>query len=66
VLWGEADGLVPPAHGRAYAEGLPGARARAYPGAGHSLHIERGAEIADEILEFLAESPAELSASLAR
>ncbi len=55
VLWGEQDGLVPPSHGRAYAEGLPGARAKPFPDAGHSLHLERPAEAADEIIAFLAE-----------
>jgi pimeloyl-ACP methyl ester carboxylesterase len=59
VLWGEEDGLVPPSHGRAYAEGLSGARARSFPGAGHSLHIERGREVADEILAFLHDASTE-------
>lgn len=54
VLWGDADGLVPPVHGQAYAEGLPRAEAHSYPGAGHSVHIERGTEVADDILAFLA------------
>ena len=58
VMWGEADGLVPPSHGKAYAEGLPNARARSFPGAGHSVHIERGREVADEILAFLDGAPA--------
>ncbi len=55
VLWGEQDGLVPPSHGRAYAEGLSGARLRTYPGAGHSVHVERGEELAADVLAFLAE-----------
>jgi pimeloyl-ACP methyl ester carboxylesterase len=53
VLWGERDGLVPTAHARAYAEALPDARLSIAAGAGHSLHLERPAESALTVLEFL-------------
>ena len=40
VVWGEQDQLVPPAHGRAYSEGLPVARFEMIPSAGHYPYLE--------------------------
>jgi pimeloyl-ACP methyl ester carboxylesterase len=41
VVWGEQDRLVPPAHGEAYASGIPGARLELIPECGHLPHLER-------------------------
>lgn len=53
VLWGEADGIVTPAYGRAYADLIPGARFQAIARAGHSPHLEQPAAFVDAILGFL-------------
>jgi pimeloyl-ACP methyl ester carboxylesterase len=54
VLWGERDALVPPAHGRAYAQGLGNASLRRISGAGHSVHLERPTDLAREVVGFLS------------
>lgn len=41
VLWGEADGIVSPDYGRAYAGLIPGAEFRSIAGAGHYPQIEQ-------------------------
>lgn len=53
VVWGELDRLVPLAHGRAYADGLPDSRLEVLP-VGHSVHLERPSETADLMTSFLA------------
>jgi len=53
VLWGEADGIVAPAYGRAYAALIPGARFATIPGAGHHPEIEQPRVFADAVLDFL-------------
>lgn len=40
VLWGESDGIVRPAYGRAYAEAIPGAEFHLIPAAGHLPQLE--------------------------
>ena len=55
VLWGEADGIVTPAYGRAYAAGIPGARFETIAGAGHHPHIERPEAFVDRLAAFLEE-----------
>jgi pimeloyl-ACP methyl ester carboxylesterase len=54
VAWGESDGVVEPAYGRAYASLIPGARFVLIDGAGHHPELERPDVLADRILEFLA------------
>lgn len=54
VIWGEMDGLVPVAHGRAYAEKLPGGGPlELIAGAGHAAHVEAPRRVCDMISEFL-------------
>ena len=52
VLWGSADGWVPPAYGRRYAELIPGAQFRLIEGAGHYPHLEQPGAFADAVLSF--------------
>jgi pimeloyl-ACP methyl ester carboxylesterase len=55
VLWGEADHMVPLAHGEAYAQGLPACRGlHKIAGAGHALVLEKPDAAADRVLGFLA------------
>jgi pimeloyl-ACP methyl ester carboxylesterase len=53
VLWGESDGVVKPAYGRAYASLIPGARFDLIEGAGHHPEVERPEAVADRVLAFL-------------
>lgn len=41
VVWGENDGIVTPAYGKAYAAMIPGARFATIPKAGHYPHLEQ-------------------------
>lgn len=41
VLWGEGDRLLPVAQAQAWAEAMPHAQVRTYPGAGHLIFHER-------------------------
>jgi pimeloyl-ACP methyl ester carboxylesterase len=50
LLWGEGDRLIPVAHAKVWAEAMPHATLRTYPGAGHLLFHER-----PETLELLTE-----------
>jgi pimeloyl-ACP methyl ester carboxylesterase len=49
VVWGEKDGMVPVAHGEAYAARLPGAGATLHRvmGAGHAVHLEQPEAVGD-------------------
>jgi pimeloyl-ACP methyl ester carboxylesterase len=53
VLWGDRDGVIPFAQGRAFAASLEGASFRCFPGSGHYLHNERPEEFARVVREFL-------------
>jgi pimeloyl-ACP methyl ester carboxylesterase len=55
VLWGESDGIVTPAYGRAYAERIPGARFELIPNAGHAPQIEAPAAFVNQVARFLDE-----------
>jgi pimeloyl-ACP methyl ester carboxylesterase len=52
VVWGAADRMIPPAHGRAYAAAIPGARLRLITEAGHLPQLETPAELLEIITEF--------------
>ncbi len=56
VLWGEADRVVTPDYGRAFAAAIPGARFDALRGAGHFPHLEQPAAFARAILDFVEET----------
>jgi pimeloyl-ACP methyl ester carboxylesterase len=58
VLWGEADRIVAPEYGRAYAAALPDARFAVIERAGHFPHLEQPNAVAHHILDFLSETPA--------
>jgi pimeloyl-ACP methyl ester carboxylesterase len=55
VLWGEADGIVSPAYGRAYTDLIPGARFECIPEAGHHPELEQPQAFATRVLDFLAQ-----------
>jgi pimeloyl-ACP methyl ester carboxylesterase len=54
VVWGERDRLVPAAHARAYAEGLPDARLVLIPDAAHYPYVEAPERFAQAVRQFLA------------
>ena len=53
VLWGESDGIVRPAYGRAYASLIPGSQYSLIGEAGHHPEFERPETLAGRILEFV-------------
>jgi pimeloyl-ACP methyl ester carboxylesterase/quercetin dioxygenase-like cupin family protein len=59
VVWGAADRMVPPEHGRAYAEAIPGAQFRLITDAGHLPQLETPAELLAVVREFGGQSLAE-------
>jgi len=56
VLWGDADGIVAPAHGERLAAALPDARFATIAGAGHYPQIEQPQAVADAIEGFAQEN----------
>lgn len=56
VVWGEADGIVPPAVGEALVKAIPGARRAVIPGAGHQPHWESPQAFDAAVLPFLEET----------
>jgi 3-oxoadipate enol-lactonase len=55
VMVGEHDSIAPPAHARAMAAAIPGARLAEIPGAGHVANIEAGQAFNAVLLQFLAD-----------
>ncbi|MGE0627803.1 MAG: alpha/beta fold hydrolase [Hyphomicrobiaceae bacterium] len=54
VVWGGSDGMVPPAHGKVYAERLGGASQLCIvENAGHAVHVERASEVLAAVTAFL-------------
>ena len=53
VLWGAQDRFVPPAHARAYGDGLSGATVELIAGAGHAAQLERPDVVAGKIATFM-------------
>ena len=53
VMWGDSDGVVKPAYGRALSAAIKGARFRLIERCGHYPHIERPDVFAAEVLAFL-------------
>jgi pimeloyl-ACP methyl ester carboxylesterase len=58
VVWPAEDRLVPIAHGRRYAELIPGATLSVVKDCGHAMYFERPEEFADIVADFLATVPA--------
>jgi pimeloyl-ACP methyl ester carboxylesterase len=54
VAWGERDRTIPPAHGLAAHEALPGSRHVTIPGAAHFPHLEAPEALAAALLDFIA------------
>jgi pimeloyl-ACP methyl ester carboxylesterase len=54
LLWGENDGIVTPAYGKAYAELIPGATFKSVANAGHYPHLEQPQVFMQHLNEFLA------------
>jgi pimeloyl-ACP methyl ester carboxylesterase len=52
VVWGAADGIVPAAHGRAYAAAIPRAQFRLITHAGHLPQLETPAELMAAVWDF--------------
>jgi pimeloyl-ACP methyl ester carboxylesterase/mannose-6-phosphate isomerase-like protein (cupin superfamily) len=52
VVWGAADRMIPVEHGRAYADGIPGARLRVLTHAGHLPQLETPDELLASVREF--------------
>ena len=52
VIWGESDRLVPPAHGKAYQEGIAGAKLVILEKCGHAPPFEKPEETAKILAEF--------------
>lgn len=57
ILWGEADKIVRPDYGRAYAASIPGARFETVPRAGHFPHLEAPDDFAGRVLKFMEAAP---------
>jgi len=53
-IWGENDGIVTPAYGRAFADHVPGATFTTIAEAGHYPHIEQPVEFVRHLRSFLA------------
>jgi pimeloyl-ACP methyl ester carboxylesterase len=53
LIWGENDGIVAPAYGKAYADLIPGAMFKTVPNAGHYPHLEQPQIFMKHLSEFL-------------
>jgi pimeloyl-ACP methyl ester carboxylesterase len=61
IVWGAADPIIPVEHARVAHEAMPGSRLELFEGAGHFPQLERPAEFARLLTEFIAATePAEL------
>lgn len=54
LIWGDADSIIPVAHGLAAHEALPGSRLEIIPGVGHFPHVECPDPVVEMIDEFIA------------
>ena len=53
IVWGASDGLCPPEYGPEFQAAIPGAQLAIVPEAGHMLTLERPAELARLIEQFV-------------
>jgi pimeloyl-ACP methyl ester carboxylesterase len=67
LIWGDADPIIPVAHGRAAEQAMPGSRLEVLEGVGHFPQLERPFEFARILADFVAETePAELDTTTIR
>jgi pimeloyl-ACP methyl ester carboxylesterase len=52
IIWGESDRLVPPAHGKAYQEGITGSKLVILEKCGHAPPFEKPQETAKLLSDF--------------
>ncbi|MNX74777.1 2-hydroxy-6-oxo-6-phenylhexa-2,4-dienoate hydrolase [compost metagenome] len=57
VVWGEEDRVIPPPYAEAFQRGIPGARLRWIPEAGHVPMLERPGAVNEAIADFLETLP---------
>jgi pimeloyl-ACP methyl ester carboxylesterase len=63
IVWGERDSIIPPRHGRAAHEAMPGSRLEIFPDAGHLPHHQDPERFARLLVDFCASTePARLTA----
>jgi pimeloyl-ACP methyl ester carboxylesterase len=53
IVWGSRDPIIPPQHGRAAHEAMPGSRFEILDGLGHFPHLERPLEFSRLLTDFL-------------
>jgi pimeloyl-ACP methyl ester carboxylesterase len=53
IVWGSRDPIIPPQHGRAAHEAMPGSRFELLDGLGHFPHLERPLEFSRLLTDFL-------------
>jgi pimeloyl-ACP methyl ester carboxylesterase len=53
IVWGSRDPIIPPGHGRAAHEAMPGSRFELLDGLGHFPHLERPLEFSRLLTDFL-------------
>ena len=53
IVWGSRDPIIPPEHGRAAHEAMPGSRFELLEGLGHFPHLERPLEFSRLLADFL-------------
>jgi len=66
AVWGAADRMVPPEHGKAYAAAIPGGQFRLIAKAGHLPQLETPDELLAAVTEFTAEQSQHLATAEAR
>ncbi len=54
ILWGEEDGIIPPAYARRLQLLIAGATVSLVPGAGHMMHVEQPDIVASAVQRFIA------------
>lgn len=58
IVWGERDGIIPVAHGRAAHDAVPGSRLEVVEGAGHFPHAEEPGRVTAALRRFITETEA--------
>jgi pimeloyl-ACP methyl ester carboxylesterase len=59
VIWGDQDSICPRSEQDALLAAMPSAELRVHPGAGHVVHWERPAEVADDVAAFALQQRAD-------